>query len=114
MNYLNSNFLDFYVAPMYNHFIELKPGFHAESGCKFHAFIKDYCNDDHPEYHDCHIPWEEYQTVPLGSKSQDYDVINQLKNLNFSKPYLQLKIYPNPFSNYVKIDLEIKNSGYYQ
>ena len=88
---------------MYNHFIELKPGFHAEAGCKFHAFVKDYCNDDHPDNHDCHIPWEEYQTVPVGEKSPDYDIINQLKNLNFEKPNLQLKIYPNPSNHIIKV-----------
>ena len=50
--------VEFYVAPMIEHKIHLKPGFHAERGSTFHAFVKDYYIDS-GVVKLCKIPWEE-------------------------------------------------------
>ena len=92
-----NNTVQFYVAPMYNHKINFQPGFHAESGSNFHAYINTGCN----------IPWEEYRTVKI---SVNDEKIKSIPKNKISKGNLKLFISPNPSSG--SISLSTKISAY--
>ncbi len=62
---------------MKEHIIRLKPGFHAESGSTFHAFVKDYYEDGQ-QTKPCTIPWEEEVTssIILASKDMNNKILS--------------------------------------
>ncbi|MBM2814981.1 MAG: BNR/Asp-box repeat protein [Ignavibacteria bacterium] len=91
--------IDFFVAPMKSHKINLKPGFHAEYGSKIHVFVKTGCQ----------IPWEEIQSVPKVSVIPEIDGSVHLNNSKLNAYQLQLFINPNPSYNKIVINSKIIN-----
>ncbi|MCX6154177.1 MAG: hypothetical protein NT007_08455 [Candidatus Kapabacteria bacterium] len=90
---VNYSIVEFYVAPMINHFVHLNPGFHARLGSFFHAYVAT----------DANIPWE------ATASSKEVAISNKDLPKKKTGNKLNLKFHPNPATNEINIVAEIND-----
>ncbi len=97
----NGENVEFYVAPMYEHKIHLKSGFHAVAGSEFHAYVKDKSKGG------CEIPWESEPII------REVDmIVTANDNLNmFSSDEQSFNSVESPLLSTVKISSELDTSA---
>lgn len=83
--------IEFYVAPMYDHCITLKHGFHAEYGCDFHAYVNSSCS----------INWEDLRTVKVSEGEKEERRLKE--SINTINEKIHILVYPNPTSKTLTI-----------